>query len=121
MLVQLRPRALLTVELLETLAKRQFKKLLGRTNHDLITLLVGLDAIKTGYDNPGEEFSASWNLHNPPVSTRNARSFALAASLSWCVDSLDAYLVLGNRTPAILPLDLRKAMNETGRSVAARF
>ncbi|WP_152625889.1 hypothetical protein [Acidithrix ferrooxidans] len=83
-------------------ARREFKNLLGQTNHFLITLLVGLDAVAEGNAKLSQTFSTTWNPHDPKVSAMRSRSFALKATLAWTVDAVDTYLHLARRSPRIM-------------------
>lgn len=68
------------------------KKLLGDTNHLLITLLIGVEGVRTGKVVKDDSFNVSWNPKDLSSTSQRARRFARAAALSWAVDALDAYL-----------------------------
>ena len=82
-------------------ARKTFKRLLGHTNHYLITILVGLDYIKDPDINLPEEFRTSWNPRNNHSSSIRSREFAINASLSWAIDALDAYLSFCHKKPTL--------------------
>ncbi|WP_157025487.1 hypothetical protein [Paraburkholderia heleia] len=75
-----------------TRARIAAKKLLGDTNQLLITLLIGVEGVRTGKVVKDESFKVSWNPKDLNSTSQRARRFARAAALSWAVDALDAYL-----------------------------
>src|SRR5437773_6835144 len=60
-------------------ARRTFKQLAGNTNHLLITMLVGLDAVRDGTAQLSEEFATSWNPRDPVRSADRSRELAIKA------------------------------------------
>lgn len=82
-------------------ARKTFKRLLGQTNHYLITILVGLDYIKDNDINLPEEFRTSWNPRDKKSSSIRSREFAINATLSWAIDALDAYLSFCHKKPTL--------------------
>jgi hypothetical protein len=70
---------------------KHFKKLLGTTNHFLITILIGIDGVEKGKVKKDDAFHAAWNPMSLTDSTRRSRCFVLAATLAWALDALDAY------------------------------
>lgn len=103
----------------KTHARRKFKKLLGQANHFLITSLIGLDYIgKTDDIKKPDEFSTSWEPHNPKISALRSREYILNSSLAWAVDCLDSYFIMIHRKPKmILNNDFTVAMSKAKRSV----
>lgn len=80
-----------------------FKKLLGQTNHYLITILIGIEGVRKGEVTKGESFNVSWNPISLEDSARRSRVFARNAALSWSIDSLDAYLGYLKKHPFDFP------------------
>ena len=105
----------------QTPARRQFKRMAGGTNHFLITILIGLDAVRTGRAERGPSFSTSWAPHDVVRSANRSSEFAIKALMSWTVDALDSYALALNKKPFLLqtPAD-RNALGAVGRSVAGR-
>ena len=87
----------------KTHARRKFKKLLGQANYFLITSLIGLNYIKeTENIKKPDEFSTSWEPHNPKVSALRSRVYILNSSLAWTVDCLDSYFIMIHRKPKMI-------------------
>jgi hypothetical protein len=82
-----------------TPARATFKLLLGQANHFIVTILVGLEAVRSGSVERPEEFSTSWAPRDLISSVDRSREFALRGALASTSDALDAYLRLLNRTP----------------------
>jgi len=80
------------LELNNTGHLNQIKELLGYTNHYLITILIGLEGVRTGVVNKGETFNVVWNPNSIEESVKRSRRFVRSAALAWTIDSLDAYL-----------------------------
>jgi len=105
-----------------THARWAFKDLLGQANHFLITILVGLNGVKSKQIKMDEEFRTSWNPQDAKRSAERSRVFALDLSLVRAVDALDTYMMMSVRKPcAILDEDFIAAMGATKRSVANRL
>lgn len=103
-------------------ARRHFKQRIGQVNHFLITVLIGLDGVKSKKCTLPEEFSTSWNPRNVERSAERSVRFILDASLSWVVDNLDSYFIEASRKPSIIENeDLRNSYNGAGRSVYNKF
>lgn len=75
-----------------TKARTDAKKLLGDNNHLLITLLIGVEGVRTGQVTKSDKFNVTWNPKDLESTARRSRRFARAAALAWAVDALDAYL-----------------------------
>jgi hypothetical protein len=105
----------------ETPARRLFKSLSGNVNHFLITILIGLDAVRGGKVDRSPSFSASWQPHDVVRSANRSADFATKALVAWLVDALDAYVARLNRKPFLIQdAACRHALDAKGRSVMAR-
>ncbi|RQM44029.1 hypothetical protein EHZ19_30880 [Paraburkholderia bannensis] len=80
------------MQIKHTRARIAAKNLLGDTNQLLITLLIGVEGVRTGKVVKDESFKVSWNPKDLSSTSQRARRFARAAALSWAIDALDAYL-----------------------------
>lgn len=69
-----------------------FKQLIGHTNHYLITILIGLEGVRTGVVTKGDTFNVVWNPESVEESVKRSRRFARSAALAWTIDALDAYI-----------------------------
>jgi hypothetical protein len=83
-------------------AQRRFKRLAGHVNHFLITILVGLDAVRAGTAQLSPTYSTSWAPHDVVRSADRSGEFAIKALVAWLVDALDAYVRELNRKPFLL-------------------
>lgn len=90
------------LRLARTSALATFRQLLGHTNHDLITLLVGIQGIKSGRIEKPADFNVAWNPQSLRASAVRAEQFARKATLVWVVDALDAYLTVLRRASTAL-------------------
>lgn len=109
-------------ELNRTKARLAFKDLLGQANHFLITILVGLDGVRTEKVELSPEFRTSWNPQSVIRSADRSRQFVLDLALIRAVDSLDAYMMMSARKPtAISNPEFKSAMDDSGRSVMKRL
>lgn len=109
-------------EVNKTRARWAFKDLLGQANHFLITILVGLNGVRSGELVKDEEFSTSWNPKDARRSADRSRVFALDLSLVRAVDALDTYMMSTVREPCALPnSEFVRSMGATKRSVANRL
>lgn len=108
----------------KTLARRDFKKLMGQTNHYIITARVGLWAIENNPDDfsEPEDMHAAWNPKNKESSARRTEAFILKSSLAWTVTCLDSYFSQLNRKPKyIQDAQLIQQLDANGRSVYRKF
>lgn len=97
-----------------------FKQLIGQTNHYLITILIGLEGVRTGEVTKGETFNVTWNPKSTEESVKRSRRFARNSALSWTIDSLDCYLGFLKKSPFNFPKSFQtKFQNE--RSVYKNF
>ena len=108
------------LRLARTNALATFRQLLGHTNHDLITLLVGIQGVKTGQVTKSADFNVAWNPKSVRSSAVRAEQFARKATLLWVVDALDAYLsLLRKSSTALTDQPLHERLAE--QSVARKF
>jgi hypothetical protein len=109
-------------ELKRTHARAAFKDLLGQANHFLITLLIGLGAVRDGIATLDDEFRTSWKPHDVKRSAERSRQFALDLSLVRAIDALDTYMMQARRSPTALPTsEFASAMDGTGQKVSKRL
>ncbi len=103
-------------------ARKTFKRLLGHANHYLITILVGLDHIKNNKTTLPDEFKTSWNPKSRESSSIRSREFAISATLSWTIDSLDAYLGYCHKKPSLYQeKELLEKAGAAGQSADKKF
>jgi len=103
-------------------ARKTFKRLLGQANHYLITILVGLDYIKDNDITVQKEFKTSWNPKSKESSSIRSREFAIGTTLSWTIDSLDAYLGYCHKKPTLYQdKDLLEKAGGAGQSADKKF
>jgi hypothetical protein len=87
--------------LLESSARRDFKKMAGQNNHFLITILVGLAAVESGAAVLPDGMRVSWAPHDRASSAARSREFATKALLAWLTDALSAYVRASRLPPRI--------------------
>lgn len=109
------------MKIIKSHALKKFKKEIGQANHFLITILIGLDGIKSGTVVKNVEFDAAWNPKDVIASANRSRIYTIKASLAWVVDCLDMYLRLCNRKPRLLNEELSNKFNGTGHSVYEKY
>lgn len=76
-----------------------FKNLIGQTNHYLITILIGLEGVRTGKVTKDNTFNVTWNPKSIEESAVRSRRFARNSALSWAIDALDAYMGFLRKKP----------------------
>jgi hypothetical protein len=104
-----------------TRAQRRFKRLAGNVNHFLITIMVGLDAVRDGKAQLPPAYSTSWAPHNVIRSADRSGEFANKALVAWLIDALDAYARELNRKPFLLQDEgTRRELDSLPSSVQAR-
>lgn len=109
-------------ELKRTLARAAFKDLLGQANHFLITILIGLNGVRSGQVGQDPEFHAAWNPRDVKASVDRSRVFALDLALVRAVDALDTFMMMSRRSPSTLgDAAFESQMDGTGRSVLKRL
>lgn len=109
-------------DLKRTQARTAFKDLLGQANHFLITILIGLNGVRSGKVGHDMEFHAAWNPQDVKASVDRSRAFALDLALVRAVDALDAFMMISRRAPSTLGSSaFESEMDGTGRSVLERL
>ena len=113
----------MTLYLQTSIARRNFKKMLGNANHLIITAMIGLDAIsKKIITSVPENFPVSWNPRDCSNSANRSRILILEMALVRAVDSLDTYLLRANRKPFLIQsTNFKSEMDGAGRSVSKRL
>lgn len=102
----------------ETLARHEFKKLIGQANHFLVTTLVGLDCLDKNRQHQADGLHAAWSPKSVDISIRRSRLFVLHSFLASAVDALDVYFSLLNRKPDFIQDgQLSGRIQACGRSV----
>jgi len=103
-------------------ARKTFKRLIGHTNHYLITILVGLDYVQKNDVILAEDFRTTWNPQNKLSSVNRSRDFSINSTLSWGIDALDAYLGLSHKKPSLYQIkDLYDKASGAGQSISFKF
>lgn len=109
-------------ELKRTLARAVFKDLLGQANHFLITILVGLNGVRSEHVHLDKEFSTSWNPRDVQRSADRSRIFVLDLGLVRAVDAFDAYMMRTRRRPlALSSEEFSTSFDGTGQKVSKRL
>ena len=70
---------------------RRFLRSLGRVQHHLHTVVVGLAAIEAGIANKPDDLDISWEARDPVGSAREARRFLLRSTLVLVAEELKEY------------------------------
>lgn len=109
------------MEITKSFALKKFKNEIGQANHFLITILIGLDGVKSEKVVKNVEFDAAWNPKDVVASANRSRVYTIKASLAWVVDCLDMYLRLCNRKPRLLSEELCDKFNATHHSVYQKY
>lgn len=89
---------------------RKFKNEMGQANHYFITIIVGLFAVKNGADKD-PTITECWNPEDVTRSVDRSKIFTKKAALAWCVDNVEMYFRLVNRTPILLSEDLKNKID----------
>ena len=107
----------------ETKALKNFKDKIGKINHYLITVFVGLEGVYSGAIKQTSSFKTSWNPQDPKISALLSRDFVIKATVAYLVDSIDSYFIEINRAPTPLRENLKKKLDKAGekRSVYERI
>lgn len=79
-----------------------FKHELGQVNHYLITILIGLEGIRSGIVDKEANFNVSWNPKSKIDSADRSSYFVRKATLTWAITVMDAYLSELSRSPISL-------------------
>lgn len=89
-----------------TAARTHFKKQVGHTTQYLLTIVVGLDAVRSGAE-ASPTLPARWNPQSKTDAADRARTFANQAGLVWTIEALNAYVMdLRKSKPPILPAEV---------------
>lgn len=81
----------LPVSVGRTTALRDFRMRSGHTTQYLLTLIVGTEAVRRGYEAPSG-LPASWNPKSREDAAGRARTFALQAATVWNAESVIGYV-----------------------------
>jgi hypothetical protein len=98
--------------MLESPARRIFKKIAGQNNHFLITIHVGLAAVEAGTATLPSDMRVSWDPRSRKDSAARSKGFANQAALAWLVDGVDAYIRALRNEPAIATPALRARLQQ---------
>lgn len=79
-----------TYLIMESKELKEFKKNVGQSNHYLITLLIGLDAVKNGYKKP-DYLDSKWDPENLDNSVNRTKIYSFRAAMAWLGDNVDTY------------------------------
>lgn len=109
------------MKIIKSYALKRFKEEIGQANHFLITILIGLDGVKSGEVVKNDEFDVAWNPKDVVASASRSRIYTIKSSLVWVVDCLDMYLRLCNRKPRLLSEELSNKFNGTGHRVYEKY
>lgn len=94
-------------------ARTAFKMRAGHTTQDLLTVIVGLDAVKAGA-RAEDALPARWDPKSKSDASSRARTFANQAALLWIVESLMGYVKeLTRLKVARLPTALAEKIDTT--------
>jgi hypothetical protein len=102
-----------------TSAYSELRERLGQANHLLITILIGIEGVRTGNAKKSDEFHATWNPKSIEESAQRSRRFARDAMLNHIVDSLGVYLSLLREPPFTAALPSLNSTND--RSLKPRL
>lgn len=96
--------------MLESPARRSFKRAAGHDNHFLITVHVGLAAVQAGTAKLPPEMRVGWDPRDREASAERSRGFANKAALAWTIDTLEAYLDFLRVEPHFASQDIREGL-----------
>ena len=94
----------------------QFKEAIGQANHYLITILIGLEGVRTGAVTKGDSFNVSWNPRSLEASVQRSRRYARQSGLTWSINALEGYLGFLRRHPFRFPTVFNQSL-QNDRSV----
>jgi len=110
------------MNLVKTANLSKFKKAIGNSNHFLITILIGLNAVTNNEATKSQEFNTLWNPKDLKSTTSRSREFSIKASLAWVIDNLEMYFNLCNKKPKIFQDEVFiKNYDKCGRSIYEKF
>lgn len=69
----------------------RFLRALGKVQHHLHTIVIGLSAVERGIATKPDDLDITWKANDPTGSAREARRFLLRASLIFAAEELNAY------------------------------
>lgn len=96
---------MLNLVLARTRPCADFRSLSGQNNHFLITILVGLDAVKSGSVTKQPDFSTTWSPRDPATSAGRSRAYAIRTSLVWITDLVNVYRRAASKLPGVCTVD----------------
>jgi hypothetical protein len=99
----------------ESPARKIFKEMAGQNNHFLITLLVGLEAVKDGTAQVPLEMRTTWAPHNRISSAHRSREYAIKSLLVWLIDAADSYIRNLQGAAALASESVRQGIDEANR------
>ena len=100
-------------------AYANFRSAAGQSNHLLITILVGLDAVGSGSVEKNPKFSTTWEPRDVARSASRSRAYAISTSLVWISDLVDVYRHAVQQLPGVCSeVDLKRihGAKDDGRS-----
>jgi hypothetical protein len=98
----------------------RFTRSLGRVQHHLHTIVVGLSAVEKGIATKPDDLEITWQAHDVVGSARESRRFLLRATLIFAAEELKSYTtnVLRYRICAVDDRDLPESLAERIRASA---
>ena len=96
--------------MLESPARRSFKRAAGHDNHFLITVHVGLAAVQAGTAKLPTGMRVGWDPRDCETSAERSRGFANKAALAWMIDTLEAYLDFLRVEPDLASQEIREGL-----------
>jgi hypothetical protein len=96
--------------MLESPARRWFKRAAGHDNHFLITVHVGLAAVQAGTAKLPSGMRVGWDPRDCETSAERSRGFANKAALAWMIDTLEAYLDFLRIEPDFASQEIREGL-----------
>ncbi|MBF4563968.1 hypothetical protein [Plantibacter sp. VKM Ac-2876] len=91
----------MTLILSRSRAASDFKKLAGQNNHFLVTILVGLDEVRSGRAERKPEFSTTWDPKDVVQSADRSRMYATRTALLWIVEAFEGYAASIRKTAGV--------------------
>jgi hypothetical protein len=99
----------------ESPPRKIFKEMAGQNNHFLITLLVGLEAVKDGTAQVPLEMRTAWAPHDRTNSVHRSREYAIKSLLVWLISAVDSYIRNLQGAAALAPESVRRGIDEANR------
>jgi len=91
--------------------RSMFKRSFGQSNHFLVTIIVGLDAVKHGGADVHSDLPIAWDPKDPARSAARSEEFAIQAGIVFLVTALGGYLGEAARRARPAAPDLRAALD----------